>query len=329
VIGIFKQKNPLNLIFLLVFAILIKLPLFSQSYIPELQGYEGVLYTAIVKFLNPYAEKMPALYPGLSFLFLFLQALLLNRFMNSQRMMTRQNYLPGLSYLLITSLLPEWNHFNAPLLINTFLLIILSILFKTYNQPVAKGSAYNCGLVLGIAAFIFFPAVGFIIWVLLALLVIRPFRVNEFLLCLLGLTTPLYFYAAGLYLTNRWDASLFAPRLHIGFPGPQQSLMLAGSLTLLVIPFLTGAWYVQDNLRKMLINIRKAWSLFLLYMLVALFVPFFLAGDNFENWILLAVPFAAFHSAAYMFTAWRLIPLAFFWLSVAFIIYYQYYQHGW
>lgn len=327
-IGIFKQKNPVNFFLLLIFGVLIKLPIFSIYQPPILKTYDGVFYKGIINFLNPYSERFHLLYPLLTFFILFIQAWMLNHFMNSQRILSRQNYLPGMSYLLLTSLFPEWNLFSAPLLVNTFLLIILRILFKTYNQPEAKASVYNIGFALGVASFIFFPSIAFIIWIFLAMMVIRPFRLNEWLLCILGITTPAYFYAAYLFLTDQWSFNALIPQLGFGFPIIQQSLLLAGGLLLIVLPFLTGAWYVQDNLRKMLINIRKAWSLFLLYLLVAFFVPFLQPGENFENWILVTVPFAAFHASAYMFTVWRIIPLVFFWLTVAFIIYYQY-SIGW
>lgn len=329
VIGIFKQKNPVNFILLFIFGLLIKLPVFSTPQIPLLKDQDGIFYQAIIRFLNPYSLKFTALYGLLAFLILFLQAVLLNSFMNKQRMLNRQNYLAGLTYLLITSLFPEWNQFSAPLLVNTILLIILNGLFSTYNQPNAKGAVYNNGFALGIASFIFFPSIAFVIWIFLAMMVIRPFRMNEWLLCILGITTPAYFYAVYLFLTDHWSIQALIPKMNIGFPFVEQTLLLAASMLLVVAPFLTGAWYVQENLRKMLINIRKAWSLFLLYLLAAVFVPFLQTSENLESWILVAVPFAAFHANAYMFTEWRLIPQLFFWLSVAFILFSQYYAHAW
>ena len=328
-IGIFNQKNPVNFILLFIFGLLIKLPIFSTPQTPLLKEQDGIFYQAIIRFLNPYSLKFTALYGILAFVFLISQAVLLNRFMNKQRMLSRQNYLPGLSYLLITSLFPEWNQFSAPLLVNTFLLIILNSLFNTYNQPNAKGAVYNNGFALGIASFLFFPSIAFVIWIFLAMMVVRPFRINEWLLCILGITTPAYFYAVYLFLTDHWSIQAFIPKMNLGIPFVEQTLLLAASMLLIIAPFLTGAWYVQDNLRKVLINIRKAWSLFLLYLLVAVFVPFLQTSENFDSWILVAVPFAAFHASAYTFTAWRIIPQLFFWLSVALILFSQYYAHAW
>ena len=328
-IGIFKQKNPANIILLLVFGVLIKLPMFTRPYRPVVNGDEAVFYKEILRFLEPAGNNNPVVYPIVAFGFLFLQAMILTQFVNNQRMMNRSNYFPGMAYMLITSLLPEWNYFSAPMIVNTLFLFILSALFRIYNQEQAKGSIYNIGLALGVAAFVFLPSLTFVIWVLLALMVMRPFRINEWVLCLLGITTPFYFYAVFLFIKDQWNWSSLVPSLSLGFPAVSQSAWLAGSVFLLTIPFLTGGYYVQDNLRRMLIQVRKGWSLILLYLLVATCVPFVNSTGDFVNWVMAAVPFAAFHACTYMYATFRIFPLLLFWLTIAFVVGYQYYGPGW
>ncbi len=303
--------------------------MFLHPHVPLERGDEGIFYRKILDFLAPMGKDNPALYPFIAFSLLFLQSIILTQFVNTQRMMNRSNYFPGMAYLLITSLLPEWNYFSAPLIVNTLLLLILSGLFKIYNQEKAKGSIFNIGLALGVASFIFFPSLTFIVWVLLALMVMRPFRLNEWILCIIGITTPFYFYAIYLFITDQWSWQNLLPQFVISLPSVKQSAWLAGSVFLLTIPFLAGGYYVQDSLRRMLIQVRKGWSLVLLYLLVAIFVPFVNNSDTFENWVMAAVPFAAFHAATYMYATFRILPVLLFWLSVAFILGYQYYGPGW
>lgn len=327
--GIFKQKNPANIFLLLVFGILIKLPMFVHPHVVVSKPGDGILYSSIIKFLTSAGKSNPVLYPVLAYSLIFLQALMLTRFMNGQRMMNKPTYLPGMAYLLITSLLPEWNYFSAPLLVNTVLLFVLSALFKTYNQPNAKGAIFNTGLALGLAAFIFFPSLTFIVWILLALAVMRPFRLNEWVLCLAGITTPFYFYAVYLFIDDKWSWQNLVPYFSVSLPVVKQSAWLAGSVFLLAVPFLAGGYYVQESLRKMLIQVRKGWSLLLLYLLGAVFVPFVNNTDNFENWIMAAIPFAAFHACTYFYSTLRILPQILFWLTVAFVLAYQYRGPGW
>ncbi len=328
-IGIFKQKNPANIFLLLVFGVLIKLPMFLYPHIPGSRVNDGILFKGILDFLAPIGRSGPMVYPLLAFGLLFLQSILLTRFMNTQRMMSRPTYFPGMAYLLITSLLPEWNYFSAPLIVNTILLFVLSGLFKIYGQPNAKGAIFNIGLALGIASFLFFPAITFLIWILLALALMRPFRLNEWVLCIVGITTPFYFYAIYLFINGQWSWDHLWPYFSVSLPSIKQSAWLAGSAFLLVVPFLGGGYYVQDNLRRMLIQVRKGWSLLLLYLLGAIFIPFVNNSDNFENWVMAAIPFAAFHACNYLYATLRVIPMLLFWLTVAFILGYQYYELGW
>ena len=327
-VGVFKQKNPANILLLLVFGILVKLPMFLYPHIPVDRPADGVFFKWILNFLQPAASSFPSLYPLLAYFLLFIQAIVLTRFLNAQRMMSRPNYLAGMAYLLITSLLPEWNYFSAPLLINSILLLVLSGLFRIYNQADAKGTIFNIGLALGIAGFLFVSSLTFILWVLLALAVMRPFRLNEWLLCILGITTPFYFYAIYIFIKGKWSWQAFLPHISIGAPSVEQTVWLAASVFLLMIPFLAGGYYVQDNLRKMLINVRKGWSLLLLYLLTALLLPFVNTSDTFENWVMAMVPMAAFHGCTYLYTK-RILSLALFWITLGFVIVYQYYGPTW
>lgn len=328
-IGIFKQKNPANLFVLFITGVLIKLPMFTHPHLPVSRQADGVFFTGIRRLLDPAAASFPLLYPLLAYAFLFIQAVVLTRFINAQRMMNKPTYLPGLAYILASSLLPEWNYFSAPLLVNSVLLFILSGLFSIYNKPDARGTIFNMGVALGIAGFIFFPSLLFLVWIWLALAVMRPFRISEWLICLLGTLAPFYFYAVYLFVTDRWSLEAFLPVIRLGLPGAGQSLWLMGSVAGLVIPFLLGSYYIQEHRRRMLINVRKGWSLLLLFLLPAVLLPFVNPNGTAETWILGLVPLAAFHACAYLYIKWRVLPLLLFWLSVAFILSWQYAGPGW
>jgi len=329
VISIFKQKSPVNILLLLVFGILIKFPAFRHPFIPVFEPGDGELYLRILKWMKPYGDANPVLYPVLAFALLFIQAVSLTRFINSRRLINTPSYLPGMAYMLITSLFPEWNYFSSALLINTILIFILSWLFRVYHQQNAKGTIYNTGLALGIASFLSPSSLAFAIWVLLALAVMRPFRINEWLLCILGITTPYYLFGVYLFITGQWGWDKLIPDLSVSVPDIKQSAWVAGSAFLIIVPFLLGGYYVQENLSRMLIQVRKGWSLLLLYLLTSMIIPFVNTNYNFENWVLAAIPFASFHASAYLYSKIKLIPSILFWLMVGFILAYQYYGHGW
>ncbi|MGC4038781.1 MAG: DUF6427 family protein [Chitinophagaceae bacterium] len=324
-IGLFKQKTPGNLFALLILGILIKLPVFIHPHIPAPEAKDGPLFMAILKAISNIGKASPSFYSLITFILLYTQAISLNKVINDNRMMQRQTFLPAMSYLIVTSLVPEWNYFSAPLFVNSILVFVLDGLFKTQNMQQAKGTIFNVGLGIGIASFIFFPTVVFMIWAIFGLMLMRPFRINEWLLCILGMTAPYYFYPVYLFLTDRLKLGKILPYIDISLPHFKQSAWIAASSLLLCLPFIIGAYYVQDNLRRMLIQVRKGWSLILLYLLAAILVPFLNSGQSFENWVIAAIPLAAFHSCTYLYPAKRIYPQIFFWIVIAFIFVYQYY----
>ncbi|HEY8388130.1 MAG TPA: DUF6427 family protein [Parasegetibacter sp.] len=319
-IGIFKQKNPGNLLVLLVYALALKFYMFLDPVIPEIRVEDGFLYKIIVRKLLDWSGSSAMIFPILTFILLFTQAAHLNRVMNNQRLMPRSNFLPGMSYILITSFFTEWSVFSAPLLVNSLLLLVWSMMTGLYNSNHPKSLVFNIGLLVGLSSFIFFPALAFILLVFFAMLVTRPFHFTEWLIAIFGIVTPYYFLFIGLFLFDGWDPAIYLPNISFSMVEFLPSLWLIASVSLLVIPFLIGGYYVQDNLSKMLIQIRKSWSLLLFYVLVSTVVPFINTSESFSNWILCAVPFAAFHACAYFYPRRGLVPLILHWLGVALVV---------
>ena len=180
--------------------ILIKLPIFADPAPPPIPGENAaILYREFVLFLKSLGNNDSVVFAVVTYFFLFTQALQLNSLINKNRMMQRLNFLPATAYLVITSLKPEWNYFSAPMVVNTLVLLIFAGLFNISNQYSIKGTVFNIGVAVGISSFIFFPSVILFLWLIFALMVMRSVRFNEWMICLLGVTAPYYFYAAYLF----------------------------------------------------------------------------------------------------------------------------------
>jgi len=330
VIGLFKQKTPANILFVFVLGILLKLPVFKHAILPVSEKQSAVLYTALLSFLNSFGNNSFVLYAVLTYLLLFTQALQLNKLFNDNRMIQKVTYLPAASYLLLTSLIPAWNYFSAPLLINSFVLYVFMLLYKIYNQGNAKGSIYNMGLAIGLCTYIFTPSIIIFGWLIMVLLIIRTFRINELLICLLGVLTPAYFYLAWLIFSSDKNWSKTFTSLYISAPDYNISTWFIISISFLLSSLFLGGFLVQLNLRKMLIQTRKYWSLLFFYFFFTLFIPFLNnKNSDIENWFLLVIPITAFHASIYLFTSKRWLPAFVFWSFTIYILIYQYVGPGW
>ena len=328
-IALFKQKSPANLVLLLIFGLLIKMPLLlsPKQIIPTAE--DGKLYHAIVAFFSTKDASNAFAGAVFSFFLLYGQALLINYVVNEQRMTNRQTFLPAMSYLLVTSLFPEWNYLSASLIASVLIMWAFTKLFTLYNAPTANSIIFNIGLILGISSFIYFPSVAFVLCLFLGLMILRPFRINELVLLVMGILTPYYFYSVYLFLNDRLIWPNVFPTLSIQVPDVKSTIWVASSVVLLGVPFLMGGYFIQTHLRKMLIQARKNWSILLLFLLLALFVPFINSVNSLHNWVLVAAPFAAFHSCAYLYPQKRIIPSVLFFLTIAFILFQQYGTDVW
>lgn len=320
-IAIFKQKSPGNVAVLFLFGLLLKLPLFLHPKQIVARPIDGRLYQWLIA---RFPTEHFILYSLIAFALLYIQALMINFLVNEYRLIAKPTYLPAMAYILITSLMPEWNNLSSPLLANTFIIWMFIYLFKLYNSGNANAQVYNIGLLAGITSYIYFPSAAFIVCVLLGLMILKPFRINEIILFFLGCLTPYYFHAVYLFLFSQLNFANFFPQISVRVPQIKNSIGLAASILLLTIPFLIGGYYVQANLRKMLIQVRKNWSVLLLYLLLAFFVPFINSDQSFHTWILITVPFAAFHACAYFYPAKRWFPLFLFFITIGYILYQQY-----
>jgi hypothetical protein len=326
VIGIFRQKNQGNAVILIIYGMLLKFGMFLHPSGPVRHpGDDHYLYTWLLDFLEPL--KLPAaIYSLVSFILLYLQATLFNRICNELKMLPRPNYLPAMAYLLLTSLFPEWNYFSAPLIINLFLIWIFYRMTNLYNTPKPVASIFNIGMILGVVTLLYQPAIVFVLLLLLALFIMRPFRVQEWLIGLLGISAPYYFLLLILYFQNQWHWRQMLPTISFRLPTMPSSLAVTFSIILLVVPFIIGGVFVQNNLNKMLIQGRKNWSLLLLFLIMSLLIIVVNGGENnYVNWALSVMPLAAFHAAAYYYPINKWFPLAMHWVIFAFAIYLNYF----
>jgi len=324
VIGIFRQKTAGNLLTLLVYALVLKFPLFLHPVAPALHPEDNYLYRLILQGLDTVFGHTPIIYSTLSFIILLTQAMLFNRICNYDKLLPKPNFLPAMSYILITSLLPDWGHFSAPLLVNSIMIWVFYRMIELYNSNRPLSSIFGIGLWTGIVSLLYIPAMAFLLLALFGLITMRPFRIKEWLVSLLGFTFPYYFLFLVLYLTSHWDWNSVVPKIVFTLPARPTYVWTIVGMFWLVLLFIVGGYFVQKNLNKVLIQIRKSWSLLLLYLVVALVIILINRADSYENWIVMAVPFAAFHAAAYYYPARKTGPLILHWLIVAYILAFNY-----
>lgn len=294
---------------------------------PLRQPDDHFVYIWLLDFLSP-LHLPPIVYTLITFFLLYSQAIMFNKVCNEQKMIARPNYLPGMAYMLITTLFIEWNHFSAPLLINSLLIWIYYRVSVLYNSNKPGAAIFNVGLLTGVVTLMYQPAIVFSVFLLVSLFIMRPLRVREWLIGILGITTPYYFLGIVLFLTNQWDWKKLQPNISFNLPEMPNSLTVTVSIALLIFPFIIGGFFVQNNLTKMLINVRKSWSLLLVFLIVSMLIILANGSNNYVNWLLCAVPLTAFHAAAYFYPTRTWFSQALHWIIFGWAMYIGYWTQA-
>lgn len=322
--GIFKANNPYNNFLLLVYGILLKLPAFLHPTQPVAAPTDGVLFNALLSRLSPAGNAFPVIYPTISFLLLFTQALTFNRIANDQRLLQKPNYLIAMSYLLITSLFSEWNILSAPLLVNTLLISVWGSMSNLHTLKKPMATLFNIGMVIGVTTFLYAPSIAFVALIIFGLLFTRAFNPAEWLIALFGIFSPYYFFAAYAFLTDRMRLFSF-PTPAISLPRFQKTDWAVAAIVIVLLAAAIGFIFIRKYFLRQLVQTRKSWNLIFIYFIVSLIVPFINTTSNFSYWILSAIPLSAFIGSAFYYPERPIVPLFFHWLIVAFVMAFSYF----
>lgn len=315
----FKANNPYNNFLLFLYGIGLKLVMFLHPSAPAVQISDGVLYKYFLSLLQPIGATAPIIYSVVSFILIYVQAIAFNHIVNTQRLFPKPTYLVGMAYFLITSLFPEWMILSAPLIVSSFLIWVWSKLCTLHNTQSPKTTLFNIGLAIGVATFFYYPSIVFVLLILVGLAIARPFKLPEWIIALVGLLTPFYFFAAWLFLSDNWT-SYKIPETGVILPLFYTSKWGLTAVIMLILSTIIGFTFIQNNIRRQLVQTRKSWQLIYLYLFVACAVPFLNIAPSFNYWILTSVPLAIIISAAFYYPEKKWFPAFIHWAMVALVI---------
>ncbi len=144
----------------------------------------------------------------LAILLIFLQGFILNFLNLRHRLSEPVNLFPGLIFILIASLLPEFLHLSPLHMANTFYLFALMDLMSTYNKNDSAANIFNAGLWIALGSLFYFSYLIFIPLAFISLNILRAFSLRERLMILTGFLVPYLFCGLYYFWTNQ--LTLFA-----------------------------------------------------------------------------------------------------------------------
>lgn len=299
-IGIFKNSHPSNNFILFIYGLILRWPSFVHPIQPEVGKEDAFIYQAIASGMNQIFSLNAYLYSFVLFAMVFLQAVLINNMVNAQKLFHRPNDFSGMAFLLFTAVMPGWFVLNPGFLLALILTWIFAIIFKFSANNESRSQSFNAGFVLSLGVMIYAPALVFLFLLLIALILLRPFKPQEWVLVFLGLITPVYFVLSYLYLKSM-PLSLMIPQITLGIQKPNFSVYQIVGLSIVFLLILTGLGFSQSNSRKLLVQSRNCWSVLFVAVIISSLLPFFNTNSLSNTLMPMAVSGCVFAAASFYY----------------------------
>lgn len=194
----FKKNYTLQLILIIVLPLLLWFPAFLSS--PELikTDYDAPLYLLIY---NTFASSK-LLSTLIAFALVLIQGIVLNSIFAYNQLSSRNTLLPAFIFILLQSTNYHSMTISSALIFNTFLIISLYFIFKSFDKNEGLDEIFNVSLFISLAFLTYIPAILLLIWLLLSFLNYRFYKWRYWLVSFFGLLTPILIIAVYYFLTD-------------------------------------------------------------------------------------------------------------------------------
>jgi len=319
VVFLFRDRSDINLLFLVLLSVALHFHVWMHPPMVIANPTDGLLPYILVHYIKP----LPSLVLIILFQAIILsQAIRLNILMSKLKMFQQVSYLPGFTYIILTALFPYWDVISSGLVANSLVIWILVKLLRLYDQKQPKTLEFNIGLILGCSILLYEPIAILIPVVLFALTIIRPFKITEWLVLLMGILLPFYFIFTFVFLTSGiQEFRQFLPRLDWKNPFVRPDFSIIITLILITAQFFVGIYYWREQQSRFIIQVRKYWGVLLLVLILTLFQPIIFSAQALYASAIVLTPLACFISFGYSVPKRLFIPNILFWSAIAAIVY--------
>jgi hypothetical protein len=197
----FRTNSLVAAIILLIYAVLVRLHDFitPSDWQPTNPSYfSTIIYEWIGT--NGFTPS------SISLLLVFFQGFMLNQIITNNKMLSIPNYFTAVAYVLIASAIPEFLELHPLHFANTFFIIGINELFKSYRKYSAASELFNVGFCVAIGSLFYFSFNALLLFAIMGLLVVRSFNLKEILIILIGFFVPFFLIGTHLFWTDNFDS---------------------------------------------------------------------------------------------------------------------------
>lgn len=295
-IQFFKAKYFGQILALIFFATLLRIETVIDPLL-VMGGHEGFRH----EWFHNMVLRFPLVSGIAALLLLLLQAFIFNQLLENHRLTPLNQLLPAALYVLMMSSAVLLLQPNIILLVNLIMLLLIHNVYAMYGTQQPYSRVFNAGLLCGIAALLYAPALYFIFFIWLSMLVFQNFSIRAFSISVAGLATPFLFIAVYYFWNDdllmkfdQFSAGIFA-HIPVAYSFNAYAYVI---WALFVMLLFTGLNEMFRRITAGTIELRRKFRVLLFFLLLVLAtIPF--AGSELPFHLMLAlIPLVAFLAAS-------------------------------
>jgi hypothetical protein len=298
----FRNLNPINLLFLVLYTIFLRaVTLFDLPADLSLEILEPYTQRFIQIPDNAISSQANVFFATLIVL---IQALIFNRIVNKHGLLGKPSYLPALLYVTGASLFFQFLVLSPALICNFLIIIIIDKFLGLSKAGNAMSVMFDAGMLIAIGTLFYFPFMVLLLMLWLSLLLYRSFNWREWIACVIGFLTIFMFVAVFHYWNDSIDrfVAIWRPLTNT-FPSKIQ-INYNDYLVLIPVGLLMILAMIQlrDNFFRSFVSTRKAFQMLFFMFLISMLSFYTKKGVTVDHF-LLCVPAGAVLLAYYFSNA--------------------------
>lgn len=320
-----RSLNFINLFFLFALTLVLRIGLFADLPTAVNSGFAEFFSRLLIRFnLDTFLSPLANI--SIAVVVVYLQAILFNQIINKHGILGKASFLPGACYIIVSSVFTPFLSFTPPLLCNFFLLFAFNKILIEYKNNNSIAAMFDLGLVIALGTLFYFPFVGFLLLLWIALLLFKPFYWREWLSVLVGFLTLMFILGVYYYWNNRllnfieiWKPLSTKLPIYINIEITDYIVLFPIATCVLL-----SMYYLNQNFFKSYVLVRKSFQLAVFILIIAVLTFYLNADFRINHFILCAIPVAL--SLSYYFTnaKKRWVFETLFIVTIAVTIYFQF-----
>ncbi|MCS6928915.1 MAG: hypothetical protein NZM43_05405 [Saprospiraceae bacterium] len=308
-LALFRTNESLAVFPLILYIVLLRMPTLLGWAEPPTseQGPQGWVYQWLFGGLN----FSPQASAWIATALVCLQAIVVNRLTDKYRMMEERTWMPGLSYGLVASFIPDFLFFSPALLVCSFIPVGLWQIFSVYRRPLVFSSIFDTAILFTAVVLLYPPGLWFLLMAFIGFFALRPFSAREQAVYGVGILTVFIIVQSALFwydqLGSFWRiqvAYTFAWP-HLVWPDALRQRLAVIALGLVILIAVLG---FRSYYYKRITQVRKYIDLLYWFLLAGTLSALFRPGETLDGFLLCMPSVGVFYS--YLFEAFRRNPFA-------------------